>query len=512
VVDEIGVDSLLAAIAEDTAPDGPHKYAVYFGGPLYIAEGARDGVFEDLTDYIASDTDIIFTDLLPIFRTTLASYGSRIYTILFDGNIHSLFYRADLLDQKGYDVPHTIEDLIEQAKDFNGEDLNEDGEPDFGLCIAFGVIASLNAQLANNVLATFLQTQSSTQGFLFDPETFEPNLDTDPARRGLRLFKELFQEGVPPSFWNGTYNLFDTRGFFLSGRCAFTVDYAALPRIAFYANDSLPLAITKTEDGTNFAYAKELFHTAPWPGSKYVLGPETRDEAECTRALCPYAIQVGTDFVNIAPYNSFGGFGGILSSLVSQQEKDEGFAMLSYWNSPAVSNLDVVDPSSFFEPFRYSQFLPFLWLDLGMSEEQVKAYTIEMRANLENENIALELRVPGGSDYLTSFGENVAKYINDEISLNELVSDTLSKWSVLTESYGGRKKQRDINRELLSLEPIKKKKGGSDDNTVIIVIPTIVGATLLMLCTAFVVVALVAFFLKYKFHVILLPRHAEDTM
>jgi len=203
-----------------------------------------------------------------------------------------------------------------------------------------------------------------------------------------------------------------------------------------------------------------------------------------------------------------------MSSLVSQQEKDEAFAMLSYWNAPDISNTDVVDPSTFFEPYRYSQFLPFLWLDAGMSEDQVKAFTVEMRANLENENIALELRIPDANDYLVAFGANIRKYINHEIDLDELIDDTLDKWTNLTERNGGQTEQRDANRLLLGLDPFVEDEGVSDDddNSVFyIAIPTIVGSILLFVCVALLVVAFVMFFLKYKFHVILLPRDGGDT-
>jgi len=467
-----------------------------------------------LTEYIVSDRNIILTDVLPIFRTTLASFDGTVFTLLFDGNIHSLFYRADLLDQKEFDVPNTIEELIEQVEEFNGQDLNEDGEPDFGLCIAFGEITSRDAQFANNVLATFLQTQSTNQGFLFDPDTFEPNINTDSARRGLTLFKELFDVGVNEAFRNGTFNIVDVRGMFLSGRCAFTLDWGGIPRIAFYDKDTLAgsVEITRTENGTNFPYVKELFHTAPWPGTEYVMDPDSRKSVKCTRNICPHSIKVDNRLINIAPYNAFGGFGGMISSLVTQEEKDEAYAMMSFWNAPAISNLDVADPISFFEPYRYSQFLPFLWLNLGMSDAQVEAYTIEMRANLENENIALELRVPGSNDYLVSFGENIFKYVNDEIDLDEVIDDTLSKWEKITDNFGGHKKQRDINRKLLSLEPITKNDDSdSDDTLLVIAVPTILGSIFLFLFVLFVVVALVVFFFKYTFHVILLPRNAEDT-
>jgi len=205
----------------------------------------------------------------------------------------------------------------------------------------------------------------------------------------------------------------------------------------------------------------------------------------------------------------------MISALVSQQEKDEAFAMLSYWNSPDISNLDVVDPSTYFEPYRYSQFLPFFWLDAGMSEAQVKAFTVEMRANLENENIALELRVPGANDYLVALGANVRKYINHEIELDEMIDNTLVAWENLTEANGGQTEQRDANRLLLGLDPIdldakKEDDGGNNNDVYYIVFPSVVGAVFLLIVISLIVAGVVMFFLKYKFHVILLPRYGEE--
>ena len=43
-----------------------------------------------------------------------------------------VYYRSDLIDTP----PTTWDEYLTIAEQFNGQDLNEDGEPDYGSCIA----------------------------------------------------------------------------------------------------------------------------------------------------------------------------------------------------------------------------------------------------------------------------------------------------------------------------------------------------------------------------------------
>ena len=47
-----------------------------------------------------------------------------------------VYYRNDLLTKDGLKPPATWDDYLTIAKKYNGQDLNGDGQPDYGSCIA----------------------------------------------------------------------------------------------------------------------------------------------------------------------------------------------------------------------------------------------------------------------------------------------------------------------------------------------------------------------------------------
>ena len=93
---------------------------------------------EDLTNRVESDSALQWQDIAPIFRDVSAKYKDRIYTIPLDGDFHMVYYRSDLLKNAGLTPPTTWDDYLAIAKQFHGKDLNNDGIPDYGSCMAKG--------------------------------------------------------------------------------------------------------------------------------------------------------------------------------------------------------------------------------------------------------------------------------------------------------------------------------------------------------------------------------------
>eukprot|EP00756_Hemistasia_phaeocysticola_P020796 Hpha_TRINITY_DN15740_c0_g1::TRINITY_DN15740_c0_g1_i1::g.37459::m.37459 len=467
-VDTATLDELGMELAKDFAREEPIYHAYVGNMANYLIEYASTDRFADLTPFIRADQSLMWDDVVPFFRSIVNSYEDTVRLMFFDGDVHSLFYRHDVLASRGWAVPVSLSELVEQAKILNGTDINEDGEPDFGFCINLGDV--FDSYFMGSVVAPYLQTKGPEDGFFFDADTFEPKVASLAAVEGLRTFKELLEQGTDFTYFTSGLGEAAVRGLFLSGRCAFALDWGGLPRMAFRYNPRV------TQDpGFNRSYASERLRTAPWPGTSRVRGPDG-SVTECDSQLCPHARSqkdLGNDgrgqtrLVNIAPYNAFGGLSVAVNNHKPPAEIAAAYEFLSFWNHPAQSTLDVVDPQSWFEPFRNSQFLPFLWTTEGMSSQQAQSYSYEMRSNLESDNLAAELRVRGANDYLDVLKTGAAGFIGYDAKgafgkyngepgdaayyiefMNREIDD-------VTLYYGGREVQRDELRQLFNLPPMR---------------------------------------------------------
>ncbi|HTE04150.1 MAG TPA: extracellular solute-binding protein, partial [bacterium] len=115
---------------------GTNSYQAFVFDPQWMADFVTPGYLEDLTSRVNADKALQWNDIMPFFRNFSATYGGKIYTVPLDGDFQMVYYRTDLLQQAGLKPPQTWADYFKIAQTFNKKDLNGDGTPDFGSCIA----------------------------------------------------------------------------------------------------------------------------------------------------------------------------------------------------------------------------------------------------------------------------------------------------------------------------------------------------------------------------------------
>src|SRR5262249_47073554 len=115
---------------------GTNSYDAMVFAPQWMVDFIEPGYLEDLTPRIKADAALKWDDIGVFFRDFSATYAGKIYTIPLDGDFQMVYYRSDLLEKAGMAPPKTWDDYIAIAKAFNGKDLNGDGKPDYGSCIA----------------------------------------------------------------------------------------------------------------------------------------------------------------------------------------------------------------------------------------------------------------------------------------------------------------------------------------------------------------------------------------
>jgi multiple sugar transport system substrate-binding protein len=413
VIDSTFAD-LYTSILTDQAT-GTNSYDAFVMAPLWMADFVTPGYLEDLSPYVANDPDIQWDDIAPFFRNFNSSFGGNIYMITLDGDFHMLYYRKDILEAAGVEPPKTWDDYLAIAEQFHGQDLNGDGEGDYGSCIA-KTRGGQSFWWIISIAGGYLQSQGTGQGAFFNTTTFQPLVKSEGFIRALEVYQKTNSYGPPDEL---ALDLAGARSLFLTGRCMFAFDWG----------DIGPLAIDPTQ-----SQVQDKVGSLIMPGSTEVINQDTGELVPCDETTCPYAI----DGVNHAPFASFGGWGGAISAAAEPEVKQAAYAFLSYMNQPAQSNIDVTDGQTGFNPYRISQFENLQpWIDAGFSEAAAADYLGAIGASLNSPNMILDLSIPQQQRYeQVVLDAVISSFLAGEYTAEEAAQTIYDQWEEITEEIG----------------------------------------------------------------------------
>ncbi len=281
-----------------------------------------------------------------------------------------------------------------------------------------------------SVAGAFIQTQGTQQGAFFDTDTMKPLVNTEALAATLDIFKEAASYGSPDE---SQHSLHETRGLFISGRCALTLDWGDIGTLAIDPQTSKVI---------------DKIGAQVLPGSAQVLDRATGKLVACTKTLCPYAVE-GVDH---APYAAFGGWSGAINASVDAPQKDAGYAFLSYMSQPAQSNADVTIGATGFNPYRTSQFTEReTWVSAGMSAEASSKYLGAISVSLRSANIVLDLRIPQNQRYQEVVLDSALDaFLSGTMTRAQTMQYIYDEWEKITEEVG-RQAQREAYRASLGL-------------------------------------------------------------
>jgi multiple sugar transport system substrate-binding protein len=409
------------------ATTGTNSYDAWIFAPQWMADFAPAGIMEDLTARVRADTALQWNDIGVFFREFSALYGGKILTIPLDGDFQMVYYRTDVLRQLGLQPPQTWDDYLNIAQRANGRDMNGDGRPDFGSCIA----KKRNAQsywMFMSILGGYVQTQGTRQGAFFDTRNMQPLVKNQAFAEALRVYKETTRFGPPDEL---NLDVGDTRGLFSSGRCALSIDWG----------DIGPLSIDPQT-----SKVKDLVGAVILPGSRRVLDRSTGNLVNCTAQLCPHAI----NGVNRAPYAAFGGWSGGINVKAAANKKDAAYALFSFMAQPAQANKDVTIGITGFNPYRVSQFRDLqTWVAAGFSEAGARNYLTAIQQSLNSPNMVLDLRIPKAQQYQQVVLDRVlSEYLAGQLSIPQAQEQIHNGWEEITNAEG---RQKQLQAYLASL-------------------------------------------------------------
>jgi multiple sugar transport system substrate-binding protein len=397
--------------------------------PQWMGDYVPSGYLEDLTDRVQKDTDLQWNDIAPFFRDFSATFKGKVYTIPLDGDFQMVYYRKDILSKDGVKPPETWQDYIDIARRYQGKDLNGDGKADYGSCLAMKRSAqSYWAWIS--IASAYIQSQGTKQGAFFNTDNMQPLTNNPAAAAALDVYKQLSKIGPPDQLNN---DVGDSRGLFVTGRCALSLDWGDIGTLAIDTTQS------KVADKVGAVIL---------PGSKRVLDRSTMQLADCNATLCPYAV----NGVNHAPFAAFGGWSGAINKASAPKTKDAAFAFLSYMSQPAQSGEDVTIGKTGFNPYRISHFnKQDAWIKAGMSSAAATDYLGAIQSSLQSPNMVLDLRIPQTSFYQqTALDTALAQFLAGEISANQCMTQITNQWNSKTDEVG-RQSQLDAYKSSLSI-------------------------------------------------------------
>ena len=107
-------------------------------------------------------------------------------------------------------------------------------------------------------------------------------------------------------------------------------------------------------------------------------------------------------------------------------------------NQPAQSGVDVTIGETGYNPYRISQLENIdLWVDAGMPRELADNYLGAINAAIDNLNMASDMKIPGAQQYTgVVLDTELARYLADEISVEEALENIEQGWEEITEDFG----------------------------------------------------------------------------
>lgn len=402
---------------------GENRYDVIVYTPLWLPDFVQANYLADLTAQVKADDTLEWDDIVPFFQKYGGTYDDKVYGIPADGDYYMLYYRSDLLEQAKLDPPSTWEEYLAIAKQFDGQDLNGDGTPDYGSCLpkkpnhvgwwAFWSIAG-----------SYLQSQGTSQGGFFDAETMQPLTNNAAFAKALDVYKSTGDYGPADEL---SHSMDDTRALFIDGQCALTMDHGNMGALTIAPQ-------SKVVDNVG---------TTILPGTTEVLDRKTGKLVACDKFICPY----GINGVNHAPYAALIGWTAGVNAASDAKTQEAAYAFISYVSQPAQANVDVTVGETGFNPYRISQLTDTeTWVKAGMSPAAANKYLGGIGASLNNPNIMLDLTIPNNNGYQQEIlGTALSAFLAGEIGRDQAMDTITTGWEALTDDMG-REQQKAIYR------------------------------------------------------------------
>jgi multiple sugar transport system substrate-binding protein len=376
--------------AEFVGGTGAVDLVVFY--PAFIGDFAGNNFIRPLDEY-TDKYDPAVDDVITAFRELYLKWDGKLYALPYDGDVHMLLYRKDLLnnptEQKAFQqqygrklqVPQTWDEYLEIGEFFT----REPGEmlADKKLTRPFYGCAEYGARGFS--WAWFMNRFAGAGGVYFD-EQMNPQINTPEAVEALENMKEAVEVCSPPDVLNFGYD--QLRDIFIKNQAFMVVQWTDVPKKA--ADPAESQVVGKV-------------------GYASVPGVELPDGTINHRAMMPV--------------------GRVLAVAADSDNPEEAY-WVAYYLSRQTSLYDVSTPLTGLDPYRRSHINP--------DEYEMFGQTADAQKYLKAVEDALEIGfpeiyIPGAAKYNDALDRAVNAVISGESGAQGALDDAASEWNEITD-------------------------------------------------------------------------------
>ena len=410
IKEESGIELVLNPVAqadvytklknEFLSGTGAFDLVVYF--PAQLPEFANMGYLRSMDDLVGI-RDPKLDDIITPFRKLYCEYDGKLYSLPYDGDLHVLYYRKDLVgdttERKNFKAKYgyelSVPETWKQQKDYAEFFTRKKGSKLAGETLA-------NDFYGNGMLLgrgwchyEWMDHFTSYGGIYFD-ENLKPMINSEAGLNALRDLKMLMPYAPPGVLsWGFTEN----RGGFLGGNLASMILWTGTFKYSFNKDESkIPGKVGVTHIPGVMAGGK-LQYKATMP------------------------------------------FGRVMSVTSTSKHPAEAFWVAAYMSAEASIDF-TFDPRTGEDSFRYSHVnspdkLSEYLASFSKSDvpiDDCKIYLDAIKANLENGYP--DLSIPGSYEYMDILDLYIHKALSGEVSDKEALDKVAEEWNKVSESLG----------------------------------------------------------------------------
>lgn len=411
-------DKTLAALTTGAFIGDVLNVPAYMGGDLM-----GGGYIEPVPDEVQSRLE--WDDIIPLYQQQ-AEWGGVTYGYPWDGDIHSMYYRQDLIndednkaafqEQFGYELhaPQTWQEYQDVAEFFTGD--WGDGEQHYG---SVELIMRKNQGFHGYISrATCYAKMPDDPAFFFDPETMDARINNPGYVQALQDLVDILPYS-PPDMPN--FGFIENAQAFVGGLVALDIQWSDIGPMSVDPDMSV------VQGNVGFDLSPGCTKTWDSNAGEWVEFPD----------------------INYAPYAAFGGWQNLVPT--NAKQKEAAMDLAAYYGSAPIMKWASLTGGSGVNPARYSTIEDIdAWTRIGFTEESAKAYGDMIRKVQEHPNAVFQLRLPGYVQYQDALELAVSKAVSGQATPQEALDEAATEWNSITDRIG-RDSQRELYRQSIGV-------------------------------------------------------------
>jgi len=358
-----------------------------------------------------------YNNIIEIYRKLYTEWDGKVYAFVQDGDVAQMYTRKDVFantdlqaefkQKYGYDfeTPETFDQMFDIAEFLNGRDVDNDGQPNYGL--------QINSWQRADLETIFLPIFGSYGGQYFDEE-MNPLINSQAGVDTLETIKKILSYSPPGSV---TMGWSETMTSFVEGQVVMTLWYPDIGRAMLNPT---------SWGGKGGLHWKGKIGYELWPGVKLEDGTIRR-----YASMCHGRIQAITQYC---------------------ENPEAAFALLELLARPENAIKTTAFSESGSDPWQSSMADINVWGDYPVEQEWIVNHLRSLSYGMP------EIQLPGNQEYYDSLRSGIQTYITGvEKDPKKVLDQVAAEWKAVADRWGIAQQKEIWLKQLLRNEEVFSK-------------------------------------------------------